>query len=185
MTVSGRSAPDIAALIGPWRLDPARTVATVHTKAMWLVPVTGVIKAVGGEGRVHPDGTMTGTVTFDAESLCTGNAKRDRRMRSVEFLDTDTYPTMILHAARATLGGTRQLQVEGEFAAHGVSRPLTVPARLDLTAAQAVVSAAFELDRGDWGVTSTARGSALIIGVHVLAHFDKEFAPQGTSWTHL
>lgn len=185
MTVPSRSAPALAALIGPWRLDPARTEVTVHTKAMWLVPVTGVIKAVDGEGRVHPDGTITGTVTFDATSLRTGNARRDHRLRSVEFLDTDTYSTMIFHAARATLGGARDLQVEGEFAAHGVSRPLTVHARLDLTAAQAVVSAAFELDRGDWGVTSTARGSGLIVGARVLAHFDKESGTQGTSWTHL
>ena len=182
MTDSGWSAPDVAGL---WRLDPAFSAVTVRTTACWLVPVTGVIKAVSGEVRVHHDATVTGTVTFDATSLRTSNAKRDRRMRSVEFLDTDTYPTMVFHADSATPGVARQLQVNGDFVAHGVSRPLTVHARLDLTAAQAVVGAAFDLDRGDWGVTSTAWGSALIIGVHVWAQFDKVFAAQGTTWTHL
>lgn len=185
MTIPGRCAPDLAALVGPWRLDPARTAVMVRTKAMWLVPVTGVIRAVGGEGRVHPDGTMTGSVTLDAASLSTGNSRRDHRVRSVEFLDTDTHPTMIFKVASATLVGTRELQVEGEFTAHGVTRPLTVHARLGLSGTHAVVKAEFELDRRRWGFASSARGSAASIGVHVLAHFDKESASQGTSWTHL
>lgn len=185
MPVPSQASPDLAARIGPWRLDPARTAITVRTRARWLMPVTGVIRAVSGEGRVHPDGTMTGMVILDADSLRTGNRRRDHRVRSVEFLDADTFPRMIFTAARATLIGTRQLQVEGEFAAHGVSRPLTMHVRLELTAAQAIVKAAFELDRRDWGVTNTARGSAPIISVQVVAHFDKESGTQGTSWTHL
>ncbi len=133
MTVPIRPAPDLAALIGAGLLDPARTAVTLRTEAMWLMPVTGANRVVGGGGRSHPDGTMTRTVIVDAASWDTGNSERDHRLRSVDFLDT------------------RRL---------------------------AVVTAELELNRGAWGVRSTAMGAALTIGVHLSVHFDKESAPR-------
>lgn len=96
----------------------------VRIRAMWSLPVTWVIRAIDGEGRRgHPDGTTTGTLILEAASLRTGNTKRDHRVRSGEFLDIQTHPTMVFEVTGGTLVATRELRVEGGFTARGVTRP--------------------------------------------------------------
>jgi len=41
-----------------------------------------------GEATVGPDGTVTGRITFDAESLSTKNKQRDKHVRHQVGLDT-------------------------------------------------------------------------------------------------
>lgn len=186
MAEPGRRAPDLAAFEGPWRVDPARTTVAARPRAMWLLRGSGVpvvIRAVGGEGRVHPEGTITETVTLDPAPLCTGRAKCDPRLRSVEFLDAQMHPTMVFEVG----GGTRVaggLSAEREFIAHGVTRPSTLHTRLDLAGTRVVATAEFELDSRQG--SPAARGSSTAsIGVELVAHFDQESAPRGMSWTHL
>ena len=47
---------DVARWTGTWVLDPEKTTVTFRTKAMWVLPVTGTAKALGGDAQISPDG---------------------------------------------------------------------------------------------------------------------------------
>jgi len=46
----------IADLAGTWTLDPRRTTIRFRTKAMWVLNVTGTLRATEGDGAVDPNG---------------------------------------------------------------------------------------------------------------------------------
>lgn len=100
----------VAVETGLWQLDAGASTVALKHKSMWgLVPVKGVFATVGGGGEVSADGTVTGTLTLDAASIDTKNAKRDAHLRSADFFDVDKYPeiTFALRASNSAPTGPR------------------------------------------------------------------------------
>ena len=57
-------------LAGNWRLDPARSTATLRSKSMWgLVPVKGVFRDLDGGATISATGEVTGRITLATGSL--------------------------------------------------------------------------------------------------------------------
>ncbi|WP_328911973.1 MULTISPECIES: YceI family protein [unclassified Streptomyces] len=148
-------APDPGAAAGHWTLDPARSSVRFHSKTFWgILTVKGEFGSVSGEGDVLPDGTAHGTLTVLAASLDTGNAKRDTHLRSADFFDIEQHTALVFTARTvgAPVDGT--VQVAGDLAVRGVTRPLTFPARVTAAGPQDVtLEAEVAIDRGDFGIT--------------------------------
>ncbi|MDT9694638.1 YceI family protein [Streptomyces sp. P17] len=145
----------VAVETGLWQLDPAATTVALKHRTMWgLVTVKGAFSGVAGQGEVRPDGSAVGTVTLDASSLDTKNAKRDEHLRSTDFLDAANHPELTFAVRGAELRGGDTVQVDGQLTVRGVSRPQTVTARLVGTDATSVtLEAEFTVDRGQFGMT--------------------------------
>jgi polyisoprenoid-binding protein YceI len=145
---------------GLWQLDPAASTVGLRHKTFWgLVTVKGTFAAVTGAGEVHPDGSATGTVTLDAASLDTKNAKRDTHLRSADFFDTDNHPeiTFAVQGAERLEGDTAR--VTGQLTVRGVSRPLTFTARLVPAEADALtLEAEFGVDRDQFAMSWNQMG---------------------------
>ncbi|MFI9804265.1 YceI family protein [Streptomyces sp. NPDC052301] len=144
----------VAVQTGTWQLDPTASTVSLRHKTFWgLVTVQGTFTAVTGAGEVRPDGSATGTITLEAASLDTKNAKRDTHLRSADFFDADRHPEITL-----SVGGTDRLdgdsvRVTGELTVRGVSRPLSFPARLAGASAEALtLEAEFDVDRAEFGM---------------------------------
>ena len=171
MTLPAQSPPGLPIPDGTWSLDPARTSVTLRTRALWLVPVTGTVRAASGGGSSAADGTLTGTLVLDAASVSTGNRKRDEHLRTADFLDTVAHPVITFTASGARPAGPGLLHIDGSLTVRGVTRPLTVTARVAVAGNSATVRAETDIDRSHWGISRTAMGARLATHVTIDASF--------------
>jgi polyisoprenoid-binding protein YceI len=185
--------PGPATLTGPsrWTLDPARSSVTLRHKTMWgLVTVRGAFGDLAGQAEIGADGSARGRLEIGAASLDTGNAKRDKHLRSADFFGADAHPRIVavldraelhrdeLHRAgrhRAGLAGGATVTVTGQLTVAGITRPLTFTATLaEVTESAVTVRAEAEVDRGQfdmtWNQLGMLRGPAR---VSVLARFTR------------
>ncbi|MEU3794191.1 YceI family protein [Streptomyces fructofermentans] len=139
---------------GPWQLDPARSTVAFAHRTMWgLVTVKGTFGAVAGEGEVLPDGTARGSVTLEAASLDTGNAKRDQHLRGADFFDAERHPTLVLAVDEAVVGQDGTAAVTGRLTVRGESSPQSVTASIAGAGTDEVVlTAEFTVDRARFGM---------------------------------
>ncbi|MEU6592294.1 YceI family protein [Streptomyces sp. NPDC046881] len=144
----------VAVETGLWQLDPTATTVGLRHRTMWgLVTVKGTFAGVAGSGEVRPDGSVTGTVTLDAASLDTRSAKRDTHLRSADFFDTDRHPGITFAVRGADRLDGDQVRVTGQLTVRGVSRPLSLTARLAGVGAEALtLEAEFAVDRDQFGM---------------------------------
>lgn len=147
------------AAVGRWTLDPTRTRVGVRNGTFWgLVKVKGTFTGVTGSGEIDADHQVTGTITVDAASIDTGNAKRDTHLRSADFFDAEAHPTFVLTVHSVTAAGDH-LDVSGELAIKNVSAPVTLSA--DVTGPDAdtlAVHITGSIDRHRFGVTGNQLG---------------------------
>lgn len=139
---------------GLWQLDATASTVGIRHRTMWgLVTVKGAFGTVGGTGEVRPDGSAVGTLTFDAASLDTKNAKRDTHLRSEHFFDADHHPEITFAARSAELRDGDQVHVAGQLTVRGISRPLSLTARVtDRDTAGLTLTTEFTVDREQFGM---------------------------------
>ena len=151
-------------LAGNWRLDPARSTATLRSKSMWgLVPVKGVFREVTGEGTVSPAGQVTGRVAVAAASVDTKNKRRDTHLRSADFFDSDSYPDITFTVNRVTPAGPG-VTVSGDLTVRDLTKPVTFDARVSVVDSGEIwFDAEVQVNRADFGLTWNQMGMA---GMH-------------------
>ncbi|WP_328501279.1 YceI family protein [Streptomyces sp. NBC_00457] len=144
----------VAVETGLWQLDTTASTVALRHKTMWgLVTVKGTFGAVTGQGEVRSDGSAIGTVTLDATTLDTGNAKRDTHLRSADFFDADHHPEITFAVRSAELRDGDQVHVVGQLTARGISRPQSFTARLIGSDADSLtLDAELSVDRDQFGM---------------------------------
>jgi polyisoprenoid-binding protein YceI len=76
-----------------WTLDPARTTIEFQARHLWgLSAVRGRFTRFEGTYATGPEGRPAIDLTIDADSIDTGNAARDRHLRSYDFFDVVEHP---------------------------------------------------------------------------------------------
>ena len=173
MTSPSQNSIDLSSFAGNWELDRDRTSIEFHTKALWVLPAKGTFRALEGKGAVAGDGGVSGTLVIDAASVDTNNKRRDTHLRTADFFDVETFPTMTYEVTSGRLSGTGTVDLDGTFTVHGESRPLAVSAKLGRTADSVTVSAEFDIDRSAWGLTLTPFGAGVKNRVVISAQFRK------------
>lgn len=143
-------------------IDPARSrigfemAATLHT-------VRGKTTAISGEfflPVVPPPSPVpiSGRITIASRTLDTGNASRDKRMRS-ESLDVETHPAIVFVPSRVTgddvslaPGSRFKCSLEGDLTIRGVTRAVTIAVIGSTTDREIVVDGSTALSFLDYGV---------------------------------
>lgn len=110
-----------------WQLDPAHTKVEFGVRHMMFSTVKGSFPGVEGALRFDPSdlGASSVEVRIDAASIDTGNADRDRHLRSDDFLDVENHPELTFRSTKVS-GTPEKLQVEGELTIRGTTRPVTL-----------------------------------------------------------
>jgi polyisoprenoid-binding protein YceI len=162
----------ISDLTGSWSLDPQRTTVHFTTKALWIMTVNGTLRATDGVGTVDADGTVTGRMVIDANSIDTKNKRRDGHLRGADFFDVPTFPSMVFDVTDARLVGPGQVTLPGTLTLHGVSRPIEIQAAI-LKQGDEVLTLEVhtEIDRSEWGLGWTRMGAGLHNSVTIEATF--------------
>ncbi len=143
-----------------WQLDTAHTVVSFSGKHMMITKVRGLFKGVTGTiafDEANPASSRV-EVVIPAATIETGMEPRDTHLRSADFLDAETYPTLAFVSTAIEPKGDRWA-ITGDLTIRGVSRPVV----LDTEALGIVTGmdgrrhAGFEattkIRRSDWGLT--------------------------------
>ena len=64
--------------------------------------------------------------TIQAQSVDTGNQRRDNHLRGADFFEVETYPTIAFKSTSAVKDGEKIL-VTGDLTMHGVTKSITMP----------------------------------------------------------
>jgi len=148
----------------PWRLDPTRSRAEFQTGNFWgLTTVKGQFDRFHGVLDLSAQWPIE--LALDVDSLDTGNAKRDKHLRSADFFDAANHP-QVRYRAKATIDGER-LIAKGVLLAAGTSVPVEVEATLRQIDRELEVDAVTQVDHRAMGMTwsplGMVRGSSTLI----------------------
>lgn len=142
-----------------YTIDPAHTFP--HFKISHLGFSTMMGRFNKTEGKLDFDeakGTGSVEITIDANSVDTAHEKRDKHLRSQDFLNTTEFPTITFKSTKASIKGGKGT-VDGNITIMGVTKPIT----LNVTAMKCGVhpfskkdmcgfDATAKLKRSDFGV---------------------------------
>jgi len=92
------------------------------------------------------------TVSIDMGSANTGDQQRDAGLPAPDWFDTATHPKATFRATRFEVIGEHRYAARGRLTLRGVTRPLSLPFRLEIDGDRATVSGVTSLDRTAFGV---------------------------------
>jgi polyisoprenoid-binding protein YceI len=123
---------------GTWILDPARSSVEFRVRSIYgLVGVKGHFSRYRGSLDLAARPAIE--LTIEADSIDTGNRKRDEHLRSADFFDAADHPWVGFEADVAALAG-------GTLQASGILRAAGGQAGLEVTATVRPVDGEYELE---------------------------------------
>lgn len=118
----------VPALAAQYVLDVAHTQIGFEVKHLTITTVTGRFDKF--EGAVDFDdakiGDASASVVIDVASVNTGVEKRDDHLRTADFFDAATHPTMTFQSKKVKDVKGNKFKVEGELTLHGVTKDVTL-----------------------------------------------------------
>jgi polyisoprenoid-binding protein YceI len=109
---------------GTWTLDPTHTEIGFTVRHL-MSKVRGKFEAFEGTLVTSDDVTDSRIdVKVDLSSINTGTADRDNHLRSSDFFDVETHPTMTFSSNNVIEKAPGELVVQGDLAIKGVTKPL-------------------------------------------------------------
>ncbi len=110
---------------GTWVLDPAHSEVTFSVRHMMISKVRGTF-GMKSATIVAPENPLEATVeaSVDVTSVDTKDEGRDQHLRSAEFFDVETYPTMEFRSTGVRLEDGDFL-VDGDLTIRGITKPAT------------------------------------------------------------
>jgi len=189
-TIAGvLSLPATADTATTWKIDPAHTAAQFAVKHLMISTVRGAFKNVNGTINWNESDVTKSTVnvTIDATTVDTGEAPRDKDLKSDKFFDTADYPTLTFKSTKVEQAGAGKLKVTGDLTIRGVTKQVV----LDVDGPSASVkdpwgntrsalSASTKINRQDFGVKWNANidGGGVVVGDDVNITIDLEMVKQ-------
>jgi polyisoprenoid-binding protein YceI len=141
-----------------WSLDRDASSVGFTAKTMWgLIPVRGRFDRFAGSYEVGPHGT-TIELTIDAESIDTGNAKRDEHLRSSDFFDVDDHAQVRFRSTSVHAVADGMLHVVGNLEVAGIAEPLEFAATVQPAGGGLAVEATTTVDHQRFGMSSGLLG---------------------------
>jgi polyisoprenoid-binding protein YceI len=167
---------------GTWTIDPVHSEVGFSVRHMMVSKVRGKFTGFSGE-IITGDSPLGSAVTaeIDLASIDTGNGQRDDHIRSKDFFEVETYPTMT-YASTGIREDEDGFVLDGELTLKGVTR--SVPLRLELNGfgpdpyggTRAGFSATGELNRRDFNVNFSApmQNGGVVVADKISLHLEIE-----------
>lgn len=104
----------------------------------------------------HPEGSAV-QFTVQAAAIDTGNADRDKHLKSPDFFDAAKFPTLTFTSTKVAAKGGNVFDVTGNLTIKGVTKTITIPAKFRGEAKtpmgdRAGFESSFTINRLDYGV---------------------------------
>jgi polyisoprenoid-binding protein YceI len=159
------------AAVGAWDIDPGASVLEFRVKHFWgAMTVRGRFGAVSGHIDVEGTGAVSGKIEAESASVNSGNASRDKHLRSADFFDVANHPTVVFSLDQLLPIADDVVRATGVLTAAGRSQSLAFDAHLtETTAERLIVDGEVSVDRRtDFGMTWSPLGMASPTAVLVI-----------------
>jgi polyisoprenoid-binding protein YceI len=113
-----------------WEIDRTHSELTFRIRHM-VSRVNGAFNDWSGTVHADPANLAGGRVEVDIRtaSIDTRNERRDNHLRSDDFFDAETHPTITFRSTRVEADGG-ELRVHGSLTIRGITRPVVLEGRL-------------------------------------------------------
>jgi polyisoprenoid-binding protein YceI len=184
------TAPTLAAALpatGTYALDPSHAHVGFKVRHLMVSKVRGGFTDVDATVTVTDEPTESSVeVTVGLASIDTRDEQRDAHLRSPDFFDVETHPSMTFRSTGVRHLGSDRWQVDGELSLHGVTAPLTLVATFEGNVQdpwgndRIGFTAAGEVDREVFGLTWNAalETGGVVVGRQVQIEIEAEFVKQ-------
>lgn len=165
---------DLEYLLARYDIDPTHASAQFKVRHLMVSSVRGELGEVTGVVMLDNDDITQSTVTasIDVTAISTRNPDRDAHLRSADFLDVASHPTLTFRSTRIERADRDRLRVIGALTIRGVTNEvglmveLTDEIRDPWGNVKRGASATTRIDRKDFGVNLSAVMDAggLVVG---------------------
>ena len=143
-----------------WTLDPSHSEVGFSVRHMMISTVRGNFQNFSGTAEFDPESIETGSiqVEIDVSSIDTRDENRDGHLKSADFFDVESYPTITFRSTSVEARGNGAYNVHGELTIKGESRPVTLDASFTevvpdpFGGTRIGVSASTQIDRKEFGL---------------------------------
>jgi len=114
--------------VGSWQLDPYHTQVEFSAKHLGMMTVRGHFAEVSAKADIdpgHPENASV-EVTISTASIRTNHEVRDNDLRSSNFLDVATYPTITFASTGIEQTGPDAFALTGDLTIKGNTQPVTL-----------------------------------------------------------
>ena len=111
-----------------WNIDPTHTHAEFGVRHLMISTVKGHFSDITGSVVVE-DGDLTTAqidVTIGVASIDTRVGQRDQHLRSPDFFDAESFPTITFKSTAVERDKEEHYRVAGDLTIRGVTRPVTL-----------------------------------------------------------
>ncbi len=147
--------------VGTWTVDVVHSDLSIRVRHMAVGKAKGTFAITGGTLTVPESGIEGASVTavIDATSVNTKNADRDAHVRSADFLDAETYPTIEFTSTEVRGFNGSDFTLVGDLTLHGVTKTVELDAEFlgETVDAYGAIRSGFSgktaINRHDFGIT--------------------------------
>ncbi len=122
------AAPAAAQQVQVWEIDAAHSEVSFRIRHL-VSQVRGSFRDFSVRVETNEANPAASKVNFtiQAASIDTGNADRDKHLRSEDFFDVEKFPTITFVSSKITPKGNNRFEVTGTLTMHGVAKEITLP----------------------------------------------------------
>ena len=183
ITMLGLLVPGLArAEVEAWKIEPNHSAAHFAVKHLLISTVRGTISNVQGTVWLDTEDITKSRVEaeMDANTIDTGNEKRDRHLKSADFFNVKKCPKITFKSKRIEKDGddlkvvgdltmncvTKEVTLDVESISQTVVNPVGVPTR--------AIEATTKIDRQDFGISwnKSLDGGGVVVGDEVKITLD-------------
>ena len=168
-------------------VDPTHSSIGFQAKHMMISKVKGHFDRFNSELDINPEDLSGGNIQFEVEiaSINTNNEDRDNHLRSADFFDAETHPTMKFVATDIKKVDDDEYKITGDLSIRGVTKPVTFDAEYNGkgTNPWGVEVVAFEaegkINRKDFGLNwnSALETGGVLVSDDIKIHIEIEANP--------
>jgi polyisoprenoid-binding protein YceI len=165
-----------------WTIDPVHSEVGFSVRHMMVSKVRGRFNTFSGQLVTADDPTKSSvTAEIDLSSINTGQEQRDAHIRSADFFEVETYPTMTYQSTGIRVEDGEYI-LDGDLTLKGVTK--SVPLRLELQGFgpdayggyRAGFTATGEINRRDFNVNFSApmQNGGVVVADKIQLHLEIE-----------
>jgi polyisoprenoid-binding protein YceI len=166
-----------------WVIDPTHSELVFKVKHLMITNVKGEFRTFDATINGEDFTQSKVTVTIDSASVFTNNEDRDNHLKSADFFDTASFPTIQFTSTKMTAKGGDDYLLEGELTIKGITHSIVLSVEFGGTNKdpwgneKAGFSLSGKINRKDWGLNwnATLETGGLLVSDEVKIQGEVQF----------